>query len=177
MASVPGWSEGRIWPSGEYAAAAAWRSSPGTKLIWNMAKPKVAPVSRASSPTISSRLRLEDVGGLEEDRLALRRKALRPLGERGGRRLDCAGRILPPAGRHERDDVAGEGVAILERAAPGGVGPGPADVLLGLAYIGLDARHVVSSRRADPASKRCDALSTCQGSVGSLLPACQDTVP
>ncbi len=55
MASVPGWSEGRIWPSGEYAAAAAWRSSPGTKLIWNMAKPKVAPVSRASSATTSSR--------------------------------------------------------------------------------------------------------------------------
>ena len=54
MANAPGMSEGRISPIGAYASPAAWRKSPGTKRIWNMPKPKLAPVSRASSETTSS---------------------------------------------------------------------------------------------------------------------------
>ena len=54
IANVPGMSDGRISPIGAYASAAAWRNSPGTKCIWNMPKPKLAPVSRASSETTSS---------------------------------------------------------------------------------------------------------------------------
>jgi len=49
-------SDGMISPIGAYGSAAAWRKSPGTKLIWNMAKPNVEPVSRASQDTTSSRL-------------------------------------------------------------------------------------------------------------------------
>ena len=47
-------SDGITSPIGEYASAAAWRNSPGTKCIWNIAKPNVEPVSRASSETTSS---------------------------------------------------------------------------------------------------------------------------
>ena len=53
MANAP-WSEGMTSPTGVYARAAACRKSPGTKPIWNMPKPNVHPVSRASSETTSS---------------------------------------------------------------------------------------------------------------------------
>ena len=39
IAVAPGRSLGRIWPSGAYAAPAAWRKRPGTKPIWNMPHP------------------------------------------------------------------------------------------------------------------------------------------
>ena len=48
-------SDGITSPTGAYASAAVWRKSPGTKCIWNMPKPNVDPVSRASSETTSSR--------------------------------------------------------------------------------------------------------------------------
>src|SRR5439155_3972424 len=54
IASAPV-SDGMICPIGWYGAAAACRKSPGTKCIWNMPKPKVQPVSRASIETTSSR--------------------------------------------------------------------------------------------------------------------------
>jgi hypothetical protein len=47
-------SDGITSPSGAYGSAAAWRSRFGTKPIWNMPKPNVQPVSRASSETTSS---------------------------------------------------------------------------------------------------------------------------
>ena len=47
-------SEGITSPSGAYASAAACRKRPGTKCIWNMPKPNVHPVSRASIDTTSS---------------------------------------------------------------------------------------------------------------------------
>ena len=49
-------SDGMISPIDAYAVPAAWRNSPATKWSWNMPKPKVAPVSRASSETTSSPL-------------------------------------------------------------------------------------------------------------------------
>ena len=55
IANAPGMSEGITWPSGAYAAPAAWRKRPGTKPIWNMPKPKLHPVSFASHSTTSSR--------------------------------------------------------------------------------------------------------------------------
>ena len=54
IANVPGMSDGITWPIGAYASPAACRKRPGTKCIWNMPKPKLQPVSRASSPTTSS---------------------------------------------------------------------------------------------------------------------------
>jgi hypothetical protein len=45
--------EGITCPSGAYASAAAWRKRFGTKSDWNIPKPKLAPLSRASSSTTS----------------------------------------------------------------------------------------------------------------------------
>ena len=53
IANVPV-SDGMIWPSGAYASAAACRNRFGTNMHWNIPKPKLAPVSRASSETTSS---------------------------------------------------------------------------------------------------------------------------
>ena len=61
--------------------------------------------------------RLEHVGGAEEDALAHRRRRLRPLDERLGRRLDRLARIGAAAGGDLRDDLAAPGVAVLERRA------------------------------------------------------------
>ena len=55
IAKAPGRSDGMTWPSGAYAAPAAWRKRPGTNPIWNMPKPKLQPVSLASHSTTSSR--------------------------------------------------------------------------------------------------------------------------
>src|SRR5262249_44775600 len=88
--------------------------------------------------------RLEDVGGLQEDRLALRREALRPLREGRGCCLDRAPRVVARAGGDVGDDVAGERVAVLERRALRRVRPLAADELLRLAYVTVDARHVLS---------------------------------
>src|SRR5262249_38097070 len=57
----------------------------------------------------------EDVGRLEEDRLALRRRRLGPRREGGGRGLDGPPCLVRSAGPHLRDDVAGERVEILKR--------------------------------------------------------------
>ena len=55
IAIVPGMSDGITSPTGAYTVPAAWRRSPGVKMFWNIANPKVAPVSRARRSTISSR--------------------------------------------------------------------------------------------------------------------------
>ncbi len=54
IAMRPGVSVGSTCPIGAYGIAAAWRSSPGTKWSWNIAKPNVLPVSRARRSTTSS---------------------------------------------------------------------------------------------------------------------------
>ena len=54
IANAPGMSDGSTSPIGAYARPAVWRKRPGTKCIWNMPKPKLAPVSRASRDTTSS---------------------------------------------------------------------------------------------------------------------------
>ena len=167
IANVPGWSDGMIWPSGAYARRRRLAQQARHEAHLEHAEAEAARRSRArAAPTTSSRRGLEDVGGLQEDRLALRRRRLRPGGERVGRGLDRARRVLARAGGHERDDVAGERIEVVERAAPGGVDPLPADELLGLAYVrtGRSSRRLLSCGRL--VSKRCDALSGCQGSVG-----------
>ena len=87
-----------------------------------MPKPKLAPVSRASRLDDLVEARLEDVGRLQEDPLPLGGHALRPRGERCGcarHRALCVG---AGAGCDLGDDVAGEGIAVLERSpAVGGL--------------------------------------------------------
>ena len=83
---------------------------------------------------------LEHIGRLQEDPLPLRGDRLRPGGERVARSVDRACSLRARAGRDERNDVAGERITILERAAFAG-DPFTADEVLVLAYAGLDARH------------------------------------
>ena len=120
-------SDGITSPSGAYASAAAWRKSPGTKCIWNIPKPNVEPVSRASSETISSRRLSSTSAALRKIALPHGRRRLRPGRRGGGRGLDRAVSIGARGGGDLGDEVAVERVAILERAAALGVGPLAAD--------------------------------------------------
>ena len=81
--------------------------------------------------------RFEDVGGLEEDPLAHRRRRLRPLRERGLGGRDRARRVLAPARGDVGDGLAGERIAGLERAPAGGIDPLAADELTALRGAGL----------------------------------------
>ncbi len=88
-----------------------------------MPNPKLQPVSRASHADDLVAARLEHVGGLEEDRLALAGAGLRPCAERGGGGLDRVPGVLAAAGGDVGDHVARVRVEVLERAAVGGVRP------------------------------------------------------
>ena len=109
IANVPGLSDGmhladrRVRERGRLAEAARARSASGTS-----PKPKVQPVSRASSDDDLVAGGLEDVGRLQEDPLPHRRRRLRPRREGRRRRLDRAPRVLAAACGHARDDLAGE---------------------------------------------------------------------
>ena len=71
---------------------------------------------------------LQDVGRAQEQRLARRRRRLRPRGEclRGG--FDRPSGVVAPRRRNARDHVARVGVAVVERAAFRGLDPLAADV-------------------------------------------------
>ena len=120
-------SDGITSPIGEYASAAAWRNSPGTKCIWNIAKPNVEPVSRASSETTSS-------WRLSSTSAALRKTPWRTAGGVAAQAAAAAAAASTArcasargAGRDLGDEIAVERVAILERAAAFGIGPLAAD--------------------------------------------------
>ena len=143
IANAPGMSEGRISPVGAYALPAAWRKSPGTKCIWNMPKPKLAPVSRASSPTISSMRLSRMSAALQEDALSHGRRRLRPGRERRGRGVDRGARVGGGAGGHAGHDVAGERIDVVERATVGGSHPLARDELARLEHLTGRRAHVV----------------------------------
>ena len=110
--------------------------------------------------------RLEDVGGPEEDALAHGRGRGRPLGEGGVRSLDGTGGVLAAAGCDVGDDLAGEGVERLERAAVGGVDPLAADELAALCRpLLLQLHRVLLRLRIGPTLSTCsrgqDVVPTC----------------
>src|SRR5947208_3672021 len=90
-ANVPGWSEGMTSPIGWYGVAAACRNSPGTKLIWNIPKPNVQPVSRASSPTTSSRRCASRSAAMREIACRAAGRAPDPARSRGAAASDAGG--------------------------------------------------------------------------------------
>ena len=101
--------------------AAAWRKSPGRSASGTSQNPKVAPVSRASIETTSSRR--SDVGGLEEDA----RRSAGDDADRGDPRSRHRLRSgIPGAAGSTTRRVAVVRVAILERRAAHRIGPRPA---------------------------------------------------
>ena len=92
-------------------------SSPGVKNIWNMPKPNVEPVSRASRSTTSSR-RLSRMSAARRKipwRTRGRRRS--PGGERLGSGLDRASRVVARPGGRTNDRLAGERVGHVEGGA------------------------------------------------------------
>ncbi len=145
MASVPGLSDGITCADrrvGERRPPGG--AGPATKPIWNMPKPNVQPVSRASRPTTSSCRLSRAVGRLQEDALAHGGRRLRPRGKGVGGRLDGARRVGARSRGHTRDDVAGERIEVVERRACRGADPVAADELLRLSDRWLDGGHLRS---------------------------------
>ena len=81
------------------------------------------PVSRASSDDDLVLAALEDVGGLEEDPLPHGRRRLRPGGNAAAAASTARARVGARCRRGLGHDVAGERIAILERATALGAGP------------------------------------------------------
>jgi hypothetical protein len=89
---------------------------------------------------------LEDVGRLQEDRLAGRGRRLRPFGERRRRGLDGAAGVVAGSGRDVGDDVARERVGVVEPAPVAGLDPLAADEVQAVADARLGRAHRRPSR-------------------------------
>ena len=128
-------SEGMISPSGAYASAAACRKRPGTKWIWNIAKPTVQPVSRRSHSTTSSARASRRSAAFRKTRCRSAGGACDHAGKASAAAsiARCASSAV--AGGHARDDLAGERVEVVEGRAAVGVAPLAADEVLRLADL------------------------------------------
>ena len=77
----PGRSAGMISPIGAVNLRCRLAQKPGVNMVWNMAKPKVQPVSSARISTISILFLFENVGRLQEQGLAFGGQRMGPRGK------------------------------------------------------------------------------------------------
>ncbi len=127
MARLPGTLEGMISPEICVVMAAASRTMPEASMQLKPAHMAVEPVSAPITGANLRAGRLDQVGGLVEQRAAGRRRHLRPGRERCGGGIDGALGVVGAGGGGARGDLAGHGVEPVEGGAAGGLGVGVVD--------------------------------------------------